>query len=111
MLLIAGVVQSLAYLLTGNIWLTSGVHAGANIAAFSVSGLWHAGGVVSVTGQPSFPNWLAVMLMLTVFGVGFALSQRNTMRLESHGKKTPARPLANDLRSRMIQFARSNKRR
>ena len=31
-LLIAGITSSLAYALTGNIWLASGLHAGANIA-------------------------------------------------------------------------------
>ena len=76
-LLVAAVVQGLAYALTGNIWLTSGVHAGANWAAFSVSGLWHAGAVVSVTGQPSIPNWMSVMLALTVFSMAFVLSRRS----------------------------------
>ena len=76
MLLLAGVVQSLAYALTDNIWLTLGVHAGANSAAFSVSGLWHAGAVVSLTGQPSVPNWAAVAIMLAAFSVAFVLSQR-----------------------------------
>lgn len=78
-LLLAGIVQSLAYALTGNIWLTSGVHAGANAAAFSVSGFWHAGAVVSVAGHPSVPNWVAVALMLTAFGVALGLSRRYKM--------------------------------
>lgn len=79
-LLLAGIVQSLAYALTGNIWLTSGVHAGANAAAFSVSGLWHAGAVVSVTGHPSVPNWVAVAVMLAAFSVATGLSRRHKMR-------------------------------
>lgn len=78
-LLLAGIVQSLAYALTGNIWLTAGVHAGANAAAFSVSGLWHAGAVVSVTGQPSVPNWAAVALMLAAFGVAIGQSRKFKM--------------------------------
>lgn len=68
-LLMAGVIQSLAYALTGNIWLSTGLHVGANLALFSMSGLWHAGAVVSVTGQPSFPNWVTVLLMLVTFGL------------------------------------------
>ena len=33
-LLAAGIIQSLAYALTGNVWFTSGVHTGANYATF-----------------------------------------------------------------------------
>jgi hypothetical protein len=75
-LLMAGIVQSIAYALTGNIWLTSGVHAGANLASFSFSGLWHAGAVVSLRGQPTIPNWATVMVMLIGFGATFALLRR-----------------------------------
>ena len=75
-LILAGVVQSLAYAITGNIWLTSGVHAGANTATFSVSGLWHAGAIVSMIGRPGYPTWITAVLMLAVFSVAFALSRR-----------------------------------
>jgi membrane protease YdiL (CAAX protease family) len=43
-LFMVGILQSIAYALTGNIWFASGLHAGANIAGFSIGGLWHAGG-------------------------------------------------------------------
>jgi uncharacterized protein len=49
-LLMGGVTQSFAYALSGNIWLASGLHAGANLASFSASGLWHAGAVVALVG-------------------------------------------------------------
>jgi membrane protease YdiL (CAAX protease family) len=75
-LFMAGVVQGIAYALTGNIWLTSGVHAGANLASFSISGLWHAGAVVSVRGQPTMPGWVMVSIMLVAFGATFALLRR-----------------------------------
>ncbi|MGH9873505.1 MAG: CPBP family intramembrane glutamic endopeptidase [Pyrinomonadaceae bacterium] len=72
-LFMAGVLQGIAYALTGNIWLSSGVHTGANLASFAPTGLWHAGAVVALIGQPTIPNWLAVMITLTVFSVTFAL--------------------------------------
>lgn len=75
-LLMAGIVQSIVYALTGNIWLTSGVHTGANLASFSISGLWHAGAIVRVIGQPTIPNWVTVMIMLVVFSTTFALLRR-----------------------------------
>jgi membrane protease YdiL (CAAX protease family) len=75
-LLMAGIVQSIAYALTGNIWLTSGVHTGANLATFSISGLWHAGAILSVRGQPTIPNWVTVMLMLVLFSALFAWRRR-----------------------------------
>jgi membrane protease YdiL (CAAX protease family) len=70
-----GIMQSFAYVLTGNIWFTSGVHTGANFAAFSVTGLWHAGAVVALTGQPLFPNWIAVLLMLIVCSGAFFIGK------------------------------------
>lgn len=75
-LLLAGVVQSLAYVLTGNIWFTSGLHAGANSASFSLSGLWHAGGVVSVVGWLTYPKWASILLMLVAISVAVVLSRR-----------------------------------
>lgn len=72
-LIMGGVVQSLAYLLTGNVWFTSGVHTGANFATFFVSGLWHAGGVVSVVGRPAYPNWVSVMLMMGAMSAAYII--------------------------------------
>lgn len=75
-LFMAGIVQSIAYDLTGNIWLTSGLHVGANLALFSISGLWHAGAIVSLTGEPTIPNWIMIVIMLFVFSIIFVLVQR-----------------------------------
>ncbi|HSK74618.1 MAG TPA: CPBP family intramembrane glutamic endopeptidase [Pyrinomonadaceae bacterium] len=75
-LLMAGVIQSLAYLLTGNIWFTSGLHAGANIASFSITGLWHAGAIVSVAGQPAIPNFVTILIMLVLLSLAFVSKQR-----------------------------------
>jgi membrane protease YdiL (CAAX protease family) len=76
-LFMAGILQSLAYALTGNVWFASGLHAGANIAGFSVTGLWHAGAVVALVGRPTIPNWAAGMFMLAVLSVVFAWQRRN----------------------------------
>lgn len=78
-LLLAGVIQSLAYLLTGNIWFASGLHAGANLALFSLSGLWHAGALWRVVGQPAYPNWVAVLTSLILVG-GMYVVHRGQMR-------------------------------
>lgn len=76
LLIIAGIVQSLAYLLTGNVWFASGLHTGANAASFSATGLWHAGAVVALAGQPAYPNWTAVLSMLLVFSAVFAIQKK-----------------------------------
>jgi hypothetical protein len=76
LLLMGGVTQSLAYTLTGNIWLSSGVHTGANLASFSISGLWHAGAVIALVGRVAIPNWLAVILMLVLFCIAVILHGR-----------------------------------
>jgi membrane protease YdiL (CAAX protease family) len=79
-LITAGITLSLAYLLTGNIWFASGIHTGANVAAFSVTGLWHAGAVVALTGESAFPNWLAGVLMLVLMSVLFFVSRAKIKR-------------------------------
>ena len=71
-----GVIQSLAYLLTGDVWLASGLHFGANYAGFAASGLWHAGALAEVVGERVAPNWVAVALMLATVAVLFALLKR-----------------------------------
>jgi len=75
-LLAAGVTQSLAYALTGDVWLAAGLHFGANYAGFSASGLWHAGAFAEVAGRPFVPNWLTVALMLIIIVAAFALLKR-----------------------------------
>lgn len=75
-LIIAGIIQSLAYLLTGNIWFASGLHTGANAATFSLTGLWHAGAVVALAGQPAYPNWVAVFSMLLVLSAVFVIQKK-----------------------------------
>jgi membrane protease YdiL (CAAX protease family) len=80
-LLMAGILQSFAYLLTGNIWFSSGIHAGANYALFSISGLWHAGALVRLEGQPAFPNWAAVLLLLVfLWSAGILARKRDVSR-------------------------------
>ena len=75
-LIFAGIIQSLAYLLTGNIWFASGMHAGANFASFSVTGLWHAGAIVALTGEPAYSNWTAAATMLAILIFVFVLSKK-----------------------------------
>jgi membrane protease YdiL (CAAX protease family) len=78
-LIIAGIIQSLAYLLTGNIWFTSGLHTGANVASFSVTGLWHAGAVVALAGQSAYPNWIAGLSMLALMSVLFFIFREKSI--------------------------------
>lgn len=75
-LIIAGIIQGVAYALTGNVWFASGLHTGANVASFSITGLWHAGAVVSVSGYSTVPNWLTTFLFLVLISVVFALKQK-----------------------------------
>ncbi|HVF91228.1 MAG TPA: hypothetical protein VNH22_14270 [Blastocatellia bacterium] len=69
-----------ARLLTGNVWFTSGVHAGANFAAFSVSGLWYAGGIVALAGHPAYPNSIAIMLLMVATGMAYLVLERYKTR-------------------------------
>jgi membrane protease YdiL (CAAX protease family) len=70
------VILGLAYALTGNIWLASGFHVGGNIATWSISGLWHAGAVVNIAGQPAYSPWVGVAVMLAVMGVVLEVKRR-----------------------------------
>ena len=82
-LFMAGIIQSIAYALTGNIWLASGLHAGANFAGYSISGLWHAGAVVALIGHPTIPTWAAGMIMLAVFSTVLVLLRPYRKKLSS----------------------------
>lgn len=75
-LILAGIIQSIAYALTGNVWFASGLHTGANLASFSITGLWHAGAVVSISGYSSVPNWLVTFLFLILLSSIFILKQK-----------------------------------
>ncbi len=66
-----GVVLSVAYALTSNIWLAVGLHTGINYACFAVSGLWHTAALVKTSGRPVLLQW-APDLIWTIIGiVGF----------------------------------------
>ena len=82
-LVIAGVTHSLAYALTGNIWFASGLHAGANIASFLPTGLWHAGAVVALVGQVPVSNWVMAILMLLILALTLILGP-NRHKLRAH---------------------------
>jgi membrane protease YdiL (CAAX protease family) len=71
-----GILQSIAYALTGNIWFASGLHTGANFAVSSINGLWHAGAVVALVGRPTIPYWAPGVIMLAVLGAIFVLQRR-----------------------------------
>lgn len=76
-LVAAGVVQSLAYALTGNVWLASGLHFGGNFGGFFASGLWHAGAVLEVVGRPLAPGWASTPVMLAAGLCALALTRRD----------------------------------
>jgi membrane protease YdiL (CAAX protease family) len=82
-LFMAGILQGIAYLLTGNIWLCSGLHAGANMASFSVTGLWHAGAIVALIGRPAVPNWVAGIIILAIFSIMLAMSRRRKAKAQA----------------------------
>lgn len=79
-LFMAGIAQSIAYVLTGNIWFTSGLHTGANFALFSISGLWHAGAFVSITGRPTVPNWIMIVSMLFLLSIILMFKHRSNAK-------------------------------
>ncbi len=77
-LLIAGFVHGLAFALTRNIWLTTGLHWGANVSGFSMSGLWHAGAVVNVAGTPAFPIWVMGLAMMALLSLALLIRHQGT---------------------------------
>lgn len=81
-LVVFAVALGLAYALTGNIWLASGIHVGGNVAIFSMTGLWHAGAVVSVSGEPAWPVWVGALGMLVVMGLVFWWREKGINRDE-----------------------------
>lgn len=78
-LIMAGIIQGVAYALTGNIWFSSGLHTGANAASFSITGLWHAGAIVSISGYSAVPNWLVTLLFLILLSAVFMLKRKFTL--------------------------------
>lgn len=76
-LVAGGVIQSVAYALTGHVWLAAGLHFGANFAGFSASGLWHAGAVLEVVGRPLAPDWAPTALMLSLSLASLFLLRRD----------------------------------
>ncbi|HEX6278757.1 MAG TPA: CPBP family intramembrane glutamic endopeptidase [Pyrinomonadaceae bacterium] len=81
LLFIAGLVQGFAFMLTGNIWLTSGLHFGANVASFSLSGVWHAGALVAIQGESAVSIIGASLVPLVALA---ALYVVKTYRLSEH---------------------------
>jgi membrane protease YdiL (CAAX protease family) len=75
-LIMAGITQGIAYALTGNIWFASGLHTAANVASFSITGLWHAGAVVAVSSYSRVPNWLTAFVFLILLGAAYVLKQK-----------------------------------
>jgi membrane protease YdiL (CAAX protease family) len=69
-----GVVLSVAYALTNNIWFAVGLHTGINYACMAVNGLWHAAAVVDLSGRLGRLQW-APEIIWTVIGIAgfFAL--------------------------------------
>jgi membrane protease YdiL (CAAX protease family) len=66
-----GVVQSVAYALTNNIWFAVGLHTGINYACFAVSGLWHAAAVVKLSGSVARLEWATVIIWTVIAIAGF----------------------------------------
>jgi len=84
LLVAGGVVQSLAYALTGNVWLASGLHFGGNFAGFFASGLWHAGAALEVVGRPLAPGWTSTPAMLAAALCALAFTRKD----ETAGRPT-----------------------
>lgn len=58
---LSGSVFSVAFLLTGNIWLAAGVHTGMNLAVLAGSGRWYFGGLARLEGADG-PEWMTTAL-------------------------------------------------
>jgi membrane protease YdiL (CAAX protease family) len=66
-----GVVQSVGYALTNNIWFAVGLHTGINYAYFAVNGLWHAAAVVDLSGRLGWLQWVPVIIWTVIAIAGF----------------------------------------
>jgi membrane protease YdiL (CAAX protease family) len=69
---IAGVVLSIAYAISGNIWLASGIHTGMNASIVWTNGAWWVGALVKTTGRAIVPDWALDLVWTLVSVIGFA---------------------------------------
>jgi membrane protease YdiL (CAAX protease family) len=67
---VSGAVLGVAFLLTRNVWLASGVHTGMNLAVLAGSGRWYFGGLALVEGTTPGPEWITTALWTVVLGLG-----------------------------------------
>ncbi|WP_375765602.1 CPBP family glutamic-type intramembrane protease [Archangium gephyra] len=75
---LAGIVFGLAYLLTRDIWLASGLHTGTNQAVLLASGKWHMGALFLASGERFGSAWAdSVSWTLLALGLGWMLSRRH----------------------------------
>jgi membrane protease YdiL (CAAX protease family) len=82
-LFFGGVLQGLAYFLTGNIWFSSGLHTGANFALFSISGLWYAGAIVHIEGNPFISNLTTIIILLMTLFLIYLIQKRQDAKISN----------------------------
>lgn len=68
---LAGAIFAVAYLMTRNIWLASGLHTGMNLGVLYDSGRWQMGALIKAEGRPVGPEWMemAVWTVLVLLGM------------------------------------------
>lgn len=90
---IAGVVLSIAYAISGNIWLASGIHTGMNAAVVWTNGAWWIGSLVKTTGRPVVSDWVIDLVWTLISVIGFAyLVRRRKPSANGVGPQLSSRP-------------------
>jgi membrane protease YdiL (CAAX protease family) len=77
---IVGIVLGIAYAMTENIWLASGLHTGTNAAVVWTNGAWWVGALIKTSGRPLLSDWTInlVWTLVSVLGFVFLLRRRST---------------------------------
>jgi membrane protease YdiL (CAAX protease family) len=88
---LAGITLSLAYAATGNVWLAAGIHTGMNYAAVAPSGLWHFGGLISLSAGDGVPGWSVNLAVAALATALFVWRGRKSARALAGGS-APASP-------------------
>jgi len=92
-----GAVMAVAFLLTGNVWLASGVHTGMNLAVLAGSGRWYFGGLARLQGEPAGPQWFDLVVWTSVLVAGVVwlyVRDRAESRRAADDAAVPANALA-----------------
>lgn len=93
---LSGMVFSVAYLLTRDIWFVAGLHTGLNAGVLLGTGRWYMGGLLVVEGESGASAWAhpAVLALLSLAGLWFLYRREAPLAPAMPAPPSPVRELA-----------------